>query len=76
MADNETPHLAADRLEYSLSNAYIVYNNVNVSLEDIRKIYNDIEIETNEDGIQELGFKTLKIAEKVCKNNKQVKYII
>lgn len=67
VADNETPHLAADRLEYSLSNAYIVYNNVNVSLEDIRKIYNDIEIETNEYGIQELGFKTLKIAEKFVK---------
>lgn len=65
IADNDTPRLSADRLEYSLSNALIVYKLFN--LEDIIEIYNDIEIQKNEQGLPELGFKTKKIARKFVK---------
>lgn len=65
IADNDTPKLSSDRLEYSLSNALITYNLL--SLEDIKEIYEDIEIQINEDGIEELGFKTKKIARKFVK---------
>lgn len=60
IADNDTPKLSADRLEYSLSNALFTYRLLNV--EDIKKIYNDIEIQKNEANEIELGFKTKNIA--------------
>lgn len=41
IADNETPKLSADRLEYTMSNALIVYKCEN--LEKIREIYNSID---------------------------------
>ena len=63
IADNDTPRLAADRLEYTLSNGMGVRINF-WDLNEIREIYNNIEIQTNENGIQELGFKNLEIAEK------------
>ena len=62
IADNDTPQLSSDRLEYSLSNAYFTYNILN--LEQIREIYSDIEVQINEDGIEEIGFKTEEIARK------------
>ena len=62
IADNDTPKLSADRLEYSLSNALFTYKLLD--LEEIREIYNDIEIEQNESGEPELGFKTKSIARK------------
>ena len=65
IADNDTPMLSADRLEYSLSNALIVFNKY--TFDDIKEIYNDIEIQTNENGVIELGFKTKKIARKFVK---------
>lgn len=65
IADNDTPKLSSDRLEYSLSNALFTYNLL--ELNDIKEIYNDIEIQINEDGIQELGFKNKKIAREFVK---------
>lgn len=62
IADNDTPKLSSDRLEYSLSNALLTYNLLN--LEEVKKMYSDIEIETNEDGVIELGFKSENIAYK------------
>ena len=70
IADNDTPHLAADRLEYSLSNDLIVFNSNN--LEEIKEIYDDIEIQINENGTQELGFKTKKIARLFVKNTSRL----
>lgn len=70
LADNETPHLSADRLEYSLSNYLIVFKPN--TLEDIKEIYNDIEVQKNEDGIIELGFKTKKIARQFVKNTSRL----
>lgn len=60
IADNDTPKLSADRLEYSLSNALLVYNQANI--EEIKKIYNDLEVQKNEDGVLEIGFKSKEIA--------------
>ena len=65
IADNDSPRLAADRLEYSLSNALFLYDKCN--LDEIRELYTDIEIENNEDNLPELGFKTKKSARKFVK---------
>lgn len=54
IADNDTPCLSADRLEYSLSNALLVYNQAN--FDKIKDIYNDINIQNDEYGNVELGF--------------------
>ena len=70
IADNDTPMLSADRLEYSLSNDLIVFKTN--TFEDIREIYNDIEIQINENGINELGFKTKKIARQFVKNTSRL----
>lgn len=60
ICDNDTPKLSSDRLEYSLSNALFTYKLSNY--DDIKSIYEDIDIQTNEYGEIELGFKTKKIA--------------
>lgn len=65
IADNDTPKLSSDRLEYSLSNALFTYRVLD--LDSIREIYNDIEVQTNEFGEIELGFKTKKIAREFVK---------
>ncbi len=60
IADNDTPQLSADRLEYSLSNALFIYKLLD--LKAIQELYNDIEIQKNEENEIELGFKTKKFA--------------
>ena len=70
IADNDTPMLSADRLEYSLSNDLIVFKSN--TLENINEIYNDIEVQTNENGTKELGFKTKKTARKFVKNTSRL----
>lgn len=63
IADNDTPQLSADRLEYTFSNGLGVRTKV-WKMEDVKEIYNNIEVQKNEDGIIELGFKDKEIAEK------------
>ena len=65
IADNDTPKLSADRLEYSLANALFTYDLM--KLEEIQQIYNDIEIQRNEQNEIELGFKTKKLAREFVK---------
>ena len=65
IADNDTPKLSADRLEYSLANALFTYDLM--KLEEIQQIYNDIEIQRNEQKEIELGFKTKKLAREFVK---------
>ena len=65
IADNDTPKLSADRLEYSLSNALFTYKLLD--FESIKEIYDDIEIQSNEENEIELGFKTKKIARNFVK---------
>lgn len=65
IADNDTPKLSADRLEYSLSNALFTYRLLDLA--SIKEIYDDIEIQTNEEKEIELGFKTKKNARNFVK---------
>ena len=67
IADNDTPRLSADRLEYTLSNGLGVIKLL-WNLEEVKEIYQNIEIQRNEEGIEELGFKDIKLAEKFVKN--------
>ncbi len=61
IADNNTPRLSADRFEYTLSGG--LYQTRVFELENIRQYYNNIIITKNEDGLDELAFKDLKICE-------------
>lgn len=60
IADNDTPQLSADRLEYSLSNALFTYKLCDI--EKIKELYNDIIIGTDEKKKTELSFRTEKSA--------------
>jgi len=55
IADNDTPMLSADRLEYTLGNGYTVYN---LSLSRLKEIYEDLTIAENELGYEELCFRS------------------
>ena len=56
IADNDTPKLSADRFEYTFSNGLFLYGAFTPT--DIKRYYEDIVVATNEDGIDELTFKT------------------
>lgn len=55
VADNATPRLSADRLEYTLGN---LVNFGFGSREDARRLYRDIAVLDAPDGAPELGFRT------------------
>lgn len=63
IADNDTPRLSADRLEYTLSNAV---NYGFARLEDARAMYGDLCVGTAEDGAPELAFRSAPIARRFC----------
>lgn len=63
IADNDTPRLSSDRLEYTLSNGLGATEKI-WTLEEVKEIYDNIEIQKDENGIDELGFKDVAIAEK------------
>ncbi len=65
IVDNDTPQLSSDRLEYSLSNALFTYNLA--TIEEIKEMYEDLEIQKNEEGIDEISFKTKSLARKFVK---------
>jgi len=56
IADNDTPMLSADRLEYTLGNGYIVHN---IDLRCIKSIYDDLSVAVNENGSEELCFRSV-----------------
>ena len=62
IADNDSPMLSADRLEYTLSNGLGVQKEL-WNLEEIKSIYDNIEIQKNENNIEEIGFKDVDKAE-------------
>ncbi|MBF1035111.1 MAG: hypothetical protein HXL12_00230 [Candidatus Nanosynbacter sp.] len=70
IADNNTPKLSADRLEYSLVNMLFAYGVAD--LVEIREIYADIVVQLDENGVKELGFQTKKIARKFVKLTSQL----
>lgn len=60
IADNDTPNLSADRLEYSLSNALFTYRLLD--FDSIKNIYNDLKVGKNENCIEELEFSNESLA--------------
>lgn len=63
IADNDTPMLSADRLEYTLSNGLGQVKKI-WDLDEIRKVYSNIVIVEKEDGTPEMCFKDKEIAER------------
>ncbi len=64
IADNDSPHLSADRLEYTFMNAYLVRDyGVKMPLSKIKRYYDNLIIGQNESGKEELAFLDYKIAE-------------
>lgn len=61
IADNDTPKLSADRLDYTFANGLYFKEVWNV--EKIKEIYTNLEIQKNEENIPELGFKNQQMAE-------------
>jgi hypothetical protein len=61
IADNDTPRLSADRFEYTFASGLTFFRVWD--LEQIRKMYNNITIVKNEDGIDELAFKDKEVCE-------------
>lgn len=61
IADNDTPKLSSDRLEYTLSGG--LYQVKIFDANSIRKYYNNLTILKNENNVDELGFKDKKICE-------------
>ena len=62
IADNDTPMLAADRLEYTFSDSLQIENGMD--LQEIYEFYHDLTILKNEKEEIELGFKSIEKAEK------------
>ena len=63
IADNDTPKLSSNRLEYTLSNGLGATEKL-WTLKEVKEIYDNIEIQKDENGIDELGFKDVDKAEK------------
>ncbi|MFV0364088.1 MAG: HD domain-containing protein [Suipraeoptans sp.] len=61
IADNDTPMLSADRLEYTFGTAYVMYH---LPTNEIKNIYDNIHLATNEQGIAELAFDDISIAKR------------
>jgi len=64
IADNEIPQLSADRLEYMYPSGMALEGSW--TLDEVRRTYNDIVVLKNENDQDELGFKTVEIAEEYC----------
>ena len=74
IADNDTPNLSADRLEYTFSDNLTLTGVWN--LNDVKKLYNNITILKNEKNIDELGFSDIEIAEEFVKGASSLWYFL
>ena len=74
VADNEIPQLSADRLEYMFPSGMALDGSWDLS--SIERAYNDIVVLKNEDGKDEIGFKTLEIAEDYCRRFCMIGHIL
>lgn len=74
VADNEIPQLSADRLEYMFPSGMALCGCW--TMEEIERCYKDLEILKNEDGKDELGFKTLETAELYCERFCKIGHIL
>ena len=60
IADNDSPRLSADRLEYTLGNARLVFHCPEVEL---KRIFDDLFVGKNEENVDELCFAHVEIAD-------------
>jgi len=74
IADNEIPQLSADRLEYMFPSGMALDGSW--TMEEISRCYNDLTILKNEEGKDELGFRTLEIAELYCEHFCMIGHIL
>lgn len=74
IADNEIPSLSADRLEYMYPSGLALDGSW--TFEEIAKTYNDLTILKNEENKDELGFKTIEMAELYCKKFCMIGHIL
>jgi HD superfamily phosphohydrolase len=74
IADNEIPQLSADRLEYMFPSGMALDGSW--TMEEIRLCYNDLTILKNEEGADELGFRTLEVAELYCEHFCMIGHIL
>ncbi len=65
IADNDSPKLSADRLEYTMRN---FYRYLCLGENRIREYYDDLCVIKNEEGIDELAFKSIELAEEFTMN--------
>lgn len=65
LADNPMPNLAADRLEYSLSNGYFIYDAWDI--DQVKRFSENITVLHNENDLEELGFRDLDVAKEYTK---------
>ncbi len=74
IADNEIPQLSADRLEYMFPSGMALDGSW--TMDEIRLCYNDLTILKNEEGADELGFRTLEVAELYCEHFCMIGHIL
>ena len=74
IADNEIPQLSADRLEYMFPSGMALDGSW--TMEEIKRCYDDISIFKNEEGIDELGFNSIEIAELYCEHFCMIGHIL
>ena len=74
VADNEIPHLSADRLEYMYPSGLALDGSW--TLDEIRYTYGDLAVLKNNDGIDELGFRTVETAELYCEKFCDIGHIL
>ncbi len=67
IADCELPGLAADRLEYTFSNGYFLYETF--TLAQVKKFNENLTILKNENDIDEIAFTSFEIAKEFTKEN-------
>ena len=60
IADNDSPRLSADRLEYTLGNAHRIFG---VTLDEISAVFENLFVAAAEDGLPELAFSDLEAAQ-------------
>ncbi len=74
VADNEIPHLSADRLEYMYPSGLALDGSW--TLDEIQYTYGDLAVLKNSDGIDELGFRTVEAAELYCEKFCDIGHIL
>lgn len=74
IADNEIPALSADRLEYMFPSGASLDGSW--TFDEIKKCYENICVLQNENGLPELGFADIKIAELYCEKFCSIGHIL